>query len=361
VVFRFRFYRTEAWKRDFASIGLGAGFAAALEAPLGGMFFSIEMSNAHWHYRLAWIALLGGILATFTMGTLTRLSRGNTLIILEFAEYGSLVSAGMQVYTFMMHTLPFVLLLGVLGGCLGGIAVALLKQLTLWRRRYIQKSYHKILEMLIVNMVINIFRFLLPYWGGECHSLSQFVIIPENKLQQSSKYRDYSRLFCSRGQFNDWAALVYNPIETVLDYLFHSSDTDLLPVGGLFVGIVYYYVFLLFSAGLYAPVGVFIPSFTIGGFLGRLVGKLASYAYPNGSGLDSSIVQASFAVIGSAAFGSGFLRVPMTISLGLLDATQVGNRMFDTNTKSVNLSIGHSSCILFSNCLCHCKKCWRAF
>lgn len=236
MVFRFRFYRTEAWKRDFASIGLGAGFAAALEAPLGGMFFSIEMSNAHWHYRLAWIALLGGILATFTMGTLTRLSRGNTLIILEFAEYGSLVSAGMQVYTFMMHTLPFVLLLGVLGGCLGGIAVALLKQLTLWRyvgqmlveeyifncfvinrRRYIQKSYQKILEMSIVNMVINIFRFLLPYWGGECHSLSQFVIIPENKLQQSSKYRDYSRLFCSRGQFNDWAALVYNPIETVLD------------------------------------------------------------------------------------------------------------------------------------------------
>ncbi|GJQ14000.1 hypothetical protein GpartN1_g5791.t1 [Galdieria partita] len=331
----FRFYRTEAWKRDFGSIGLGAGFAAALEAPLGGMFFSIEMSNAHWHYRLAWIALLGGILATFTMGTLTRLSKGNTLIVLEFAEYGSLVSAGMQVYTFMMHTLPFVLLLGVLGGCLGGIAVAIMKQLTLFRKKYITKWYHKLLEMFSVNIVINILRFLLPYWGGNCQSLSHFVIIPEHTGVKSFKYRDYSRFFCASSEFNDWAALFYNPLETVLDYLFHSSDITLLPIGGLFVGLVYYYVFLLFSAGLFAPVGVFIPSFTIGGFLGRLVGKLASYGYPGSPGLDSSVLQASFAVIGSAAFGSGFLRVPMTISLGLLDATQDIRAAFCSLTASV--------------------------
>ncbi|GJD06896.1 H(+)/Cl(-) exchange transporter 7 [Galdieria sulphuraria] len=331
----FRFYRTEAWKRDFASIGLGAGFAAALEAPLGGMFFSIEMSNAHWHYRLAWIALLGGIIATFTMGTLTRLSKGNTLIVLEFAEYGSLVSAGMQMYTFMMHTLPFVLLLGVLGGCLGGIAVAIMKQLTLFRKRYIIKWYHKLLEMLLVNMIINILRFLLPYWGGQCQSSNHFVIIPEQTGVKSFKYRDYSRFFCTSSEFNDWAALIYNPLETVLDYLFHSSDVTLLPIGGLFVGLIYYYVFLLFSAGLYAPVGVFIPSFTIGGFIGRLVGKLASLGYPGSPGLDSSVLQASFAVIGSAAFGSGFLRVPMTISLGLLDATQDIRAAFCSLTASV--------------------------
>lgn len=197
------------------------------------------------------------------------------------------------------------------------------------------KWYHKLLEMFFVNCVINIFRFMLPYWGGKCRPLKNFVIIPQHATTKPFKYRDYSQFFCTSSEFNDWAALLYNPLETVLDYLFHSSDVSSLPVGGLFVGLVYYYVFLLFSAGLYAPVGVFIPSFIIGGFVGRLVGKLASVGYPGSHGLDSSILQASYAVIGSSAFGSGFLRVPMTMSLGLLDATQDIRAAFCSLTASV--------------------------
>eukprot|EP00871_Galdieria_phlegrea_P004180 jgi/Galph1/4763/GphlegSOOS_G3465.1 len=327
----FQFYRTESWKRDFASIGLGTGFSAALESPLGGMFFSIEMSNAHWHYRLAWIALLGGIIATFTMGTLTTLSKGSTLVLLEFAEYGSLVSAGMQIYTFMMHSLPFVILLGFLGGCLGGLAVAILKQLTILRKRFITTWYKKIGEVMVVCAVINIFRFLIPYWGGTCYTLNDYSVIADIPGAKSLKYRDYSRFFCAPREFNDWAALLFNPIEVVLDV--SMSRLTLLPIGGLFTGVVYYFVFLMFTAGLYAPVGVFIPSFTIGGFVGRLVGKLATVAYPDTAG--SEMLQGSFGVIGSAAFGSGFLRVPMTISLGLLDATQDIRAAFCSLTASV--------------------------
>ncbi|NWX92615.1 CLCB protein, partial [Nothoprocta pentlandii] len=117
-------FRNSADKRNFITAGAGAGIAAVLRAPVGGLLFTLEEASSSWDITLAWQTFCCCCLAaTFTTDLLSSSFYG----LVYRGHFGFFEVEKRILFWVCIVILAFIptILLGVLGGLLGALFVSL--------------------------------------------------------------------------------------------------------------------------------------------------------------------------------------------------------------------------------------------
>lgn len=97
------------------------------------------------------------------------------------------------------------------------------------------------------------------------------------------------------------------------------NEADAHSIQTLFLYTMTYFLLSCVSGGLTISLGMFIPSVLIGASSGRLVALIVLYMWPNAT----FMVPAKYALIGAASFMGGLLRMTVSASVILMEATGV--------------------------------------
>lgn len=138
---------------------------------------------------------------------------------------------------------------------------------------------------------------------------------PDSKEECPSIGRsgNFKKFQCPLGYYNDLASLFFNTNDDTIRNLYSSGTDGEYEWFSILVFFVTSYFLGIISYGIVAPSGLFVPVILTGATYGRFVGKLMS-PY---STLDHSL----FAVLGSASFLGGTMRMTVSLCVMLLELT----------------------------------------
>jgi len=297
-------FRTDPYKRDFVTGGAAAGVAAAFGAPVGGVLFSLEEGASFWNQSLTWRTLFCAVISAFTLnffragisGSWGELSNPG---LIDFGTFSNNLYEG-----YNATQIPFFLLLGVFGGLTGSLFNFLNHKLTIFRRRFIIRSpARRLVEAVSIALLTAVLSFTMSAFAQRCNVPSAL----------DPSWVDYQE-WCPDGTFNDMAALFYTPQQTAIKNLFHMH-TD-FSYQTLCCFLVVYFVLACLTYGMGIPSGLFVPTLLIGATFGRIAGQLLATWLP-----DWQIDPGTFALIGAASFLGGVVRMTISLTVILMEAT----------------------------------------
>jgi chloride channel 7 len=131
---------------------------------------------------------------------------------------------------------------------------------------------------------------------GTCHALNRF-----------------RRFQCPPNHYNDLASLFLNINDDAIRNLYSTGTSDVYHAGSMVAFFVASYALGVLSYGVVAPSGLFVPIILTGATYGRLVAMLLG----RHSGLDHGLV----AILGSASFLGGTLRMTVSVCVIVLELT----------------------------------------
>jgi chloride channel 7 len=131
---------------------------------------------------------------------------------------------------------------------------------------------------------------------GTCHALNRF-----------------RRFHCPPGHYNDLASLFLNINDDAIRNLYSTGTSDVYHPGSMIIFFVASYGLGVLSYGVVAPSGLFVPIILTGATYGRLVAMLLG----SHSGLDHGLV----AILGSASFLGGTIRMTVSVCVIILELT----------------------------------------
>lgn len=294
-------------KYEFISIGTAMGVAAAFQAPLGGILFSLEEASTYWRAETTWRAFFGCIIASFTAKHLSALVNCSNPFDC-YTVHAYLEASGAD-RTFRVWELFVCALIGVLFGLLGALFCAGVKLIQSRRRAWFhlfsmgrdRRRAWRVIEVIVVILMTILLSFGLSWaFFYECNPVVPDAIVTDD---------DIAGAMCdeglSGGSVNPLAALLVSSRDEAIRLLFspYMGDSEYTP-GVLILAAVVIFVLTSLTYGLAIPMGLFIPNIMMGACVGRLIGI---WMHPLGGSVGS------YAVIGAAGMLAGFSR--MTISL----------------------------------------------
>ncbi|KVI11698.1 Chloride channel ClC-plant [Cynara cardunculus var. scolymus] len=303
----FRFFNNDRDRRDLVTCGSAAGIAAAFRAPVGVALE--EPENSMWRSALLWRAF-------FSTAIVAILLRGLTDLCLS-GKCGLFGTGGLIMYdvtsvniSYHLKDVPPVLLLGVIGGIAGSVYNCLLgKVLRLYNLINEKGTAYKILLACLVSIVTSCLLFGLP-WFATCQPCPVDASEPCPTIGRSGNYKKFQ---CSPDHYNELASLFFNTNDDAIKNLFSKgTDTEFHPTSVLIFFITCFFL-SIFSYGIVAPVGLFIPVIVTGASYGRLVGLLI--------GSNSNLNHGLFAVLGAASLLGGSMRMTVSLCVILLELT----------------------------------------
>ncbi|XP_035512312.1 chloride transport protein 6 isoform X2 [Morone saxatilis] len=282
VKFDFPYFRSDRDKRDFVSAGTAAGVAAAFGAPIGGMLFSLEEGSSFWNQALTWKVCPDG---------------------------------DKNCHLWTAVDLAFFVLMGVVGGLLGALFNCMNKGLAKYRIRHIhpKAKFIRVLESLLVSLVTTVVIFAASMLLGECRDLSAPTTHNTTLSGSEDINSTIRQFFCTNKTYNDMATLFFNPQEAAIHQLFHQDGT-FSPLT-LAVFFLLYFLLACWTYGVSVPSGLFVPSLLCGAAFGRLVANILKVK------LGMDIYSGTFALIGSAAFLGGVVRMTISLTVILIEST----------------------------------------
>lgn len=316
----FTFLRTEAWKRDFSAVGAGVGVAAAFGSPMGAWMWVFEEACTHWTWRIGILTLAGCLTGAIVVRILNFLAAGIPGLgfgTFTLTQFGKLVTP-FDGSSFPLKDFPAYALIGIIGGVVGALLPLLNKYITLFRYDHVKKPKRRLLETAIIGILTSLIRIIVPYLAKDCRDINLDV----RDALQDAPLQDFSSFVCPPSQFSPWAALIYNPSDSVVRALLYAPNTA-FPAGAVAVAFVFYFLFIVWTYGIAVPAGVFFPGFLLGSVFGRLIGIAVNAIFP--SRTDISLT--GYAFLGAVAALAGFTRT-VSVAVIALEATGLTNASF---------------------------------
>ncbi|RWS02939.1 H(+)/Cl(-) exchange transporter 7-like protein [Dinothrombium tinctorium] len=299
-------FRQDREKRDFVSAGAAAGVSAAFGAPLGGVLFSLEEGASFWNQALTWRSFFGTMICTFTLNLVMSAYHDHPGEL----SYSGLVNFGkfdFYMTEYSTFELPLYIIMSVIGGLLGALFNHINHKLTVFRLRHVHQKWAKILETGFVSIVTASLGFLL------------IISIPDCRQKENSPLS--IQLTCPDGSYSVSASLWFKTPEATVKSLFHDNPNtwEALP---LFLFVVVYFILAVITYGLSISSGLFIPTLLVGAAWGRLIANCLEHLWPT----DDQFIHGRFALIGAAAMLAGVVRMTISLTVILIEAT--GNITF---------------------------------
>ncbi|KAG8046976.1 hypothetical protein GUJ93_ZPchr0008g12306 [Zizania palustris] len=310
-----RYFKNDRDRRDLVTIGAGAGVTAAFRAPVGGVLFALESLSSWWRSALIWrsfftTAVVAVVLRLFIelcgSGKCGLFGKGGLIMYDVSTIFDDLM-------TYHLKDIPIVVLIGVIGAVLGSLYnLLMVKVLRVYSMINDRGGAHKLLLAAAVSILTSCCLFGLPWFApcrpcpmggtpspppnGTCHSLNRF-----------------RRFHCPAGHYNDLASLFLNINDDAIRNLYSTGTNDVYHPGSMLAFFVASYALGVLSYGVVAPSGLFVPIILTGATYGRLVAMLLG----GHSGLDHGLV----AILGSASFLGGTLRMTVSVCVIILELT----------------------------------------
>jgi H+/Cl- antiporter ClcA len=369
--FHFNTFDNAKDMRDFVSIGAGAGVAAAFNAPVGGILFSLEEVSSFWSGDHMYAVFIASTLASATLNMILTAQKGGKTTddgLILFGQAGKFEEFSFT--DFHYWEVAIFAVIGVLGGLLGGIFCLCNKAITIQRKRfyaYMDSKYAAtasnptpclssaklrcvltMLEsMITMGVVATIFFFLPQAFScratndvADSHILSEATSHGLSPIQHDcldpvgydpvgyvahsdDPHMDAHHRFLSGGgglndhaYFNDMATLIFNPQEGVAKQLFSRSTAGYFRIEVLSTFLAVFFPCACYCYGLFVPAGLFVPSLISGAAMGRLIGELLR------DGLEVDYIDPGmYALIGAGALLAGITRMTISLAVILIELT----------------------------------------
>lgn len=124
---------------------------------------------------------------------------------------------------------------------------------------------------------------------------------------------NYKKFQCPDGYYNDLASLIFNTNDDAIRNLFSKGTNDEFQYSSILIFFSTCYFLSIFSYGVVAPVGLFVPVIVTGASYGRFVGMLV--------GAHSNLNHGLYAVLGAASFLGGSMRMTVSLCVVILELT----------------------------------------
>lgn len=236
-----------------------AGVTSAFGTPVGGVFFSMEVTSAFYHVENLWRAFFVSVAAKLL-----------SVVLRKFLPFGLELFETHAVGTIrweLVELVPFAIM-GILFGLLSGVFVRLLTLVFRLSRIHasLQTAYGQLARAAFVCFTIALVAYPVPVMRND-----NGVIIP----YLGSALVEHK---------NIWKLILYCLAK--------------------FIAILFSVAFTGASAGVFGPV------FVEGAFLGRLFGEVMTIMFPH-----LNVSPSAYVIVGAAAFASGVTR---TISTAII-------------------------------------------
>eukprot|EP00803_Ostreobium_quekettii_P009999 evm.model.scf_3183.3 EVM.evm.TU.scf_3183.3 scf_3183:12151-15815(-) len=183
---------------------------------------------------------------------------------------------------------------------------------------------HQTLARRCVYSWLQLVCWLLPDGASfpACHVCPQ-----EDFYQGGGEIVYYPQLWCEDGEYSILGQLFYAPISQALRLIIHLGEPNPmkdpiyeLPLLSLTCYFLFAYMLMVWTYGVGAATGLFVPSLTTGACMGRLTGRLMKVLL-QWLGSSQRLSLQSYAVIGAAACLGGATRMTISICVLVMETT----------------------------------------
>ncbi|XP_071698585.1 chloride channel protein CLC-c-like [Rutidosis leptorrhynchoides] len=304
-----RYFKNDRDRRDMITCGAAAGVAAAFRAPVGGVLFALEEAASWWRSALLWRTFFTTAVVAVVLRSLIEYCRNGNCGL--FGEGGLIMfDINSSIPDYEMVDLFAVILLAVVGGILGSLYNFLVdKVLRTYSIINERGPSFRVFLVVIISLLTSCCAYGLP-WLISCTPCPIGLNVACPTDGRSGNYKHFQ---CPPGHYNDLASLLLNTNDDAIRSFFSSVNETEFRTSTLFVFFVLIYALGIITYGIAIPSGLFIPVILAGASYGRLVGTLLV----NVSNLNIGL----FALLGSASFLGGTMRMTVSLCVILLELT----------------------------------------
>nr|GMC61425.1 putative chloride channel-like protein CLC-G isoform X2 [Ipomoea batatas]GME17826.1 putative chloride channel-like protein CLC-G isoform X2 [Ipomoea batatas] len=304
-----QFFKNDRDRRDLVTCGSAAGIAAAFRAPVGGVLFALEEMASWWRSALLWRAFFTTAVCAIVLRAL--------IDVCMRGQCGLFGKGGLIMFDVTSANIPYhlvdvppVLVLAIVGGILGSLYNLILNKVQRTYNLINEKGIaYRILLACSMSILTSCLLFGLP-WLATCRPCPSDTSEPCPTIGRSGNYKKFQ---CPPGHYNDLASLFFNTNDDAIKNLF-SKDTDSeFHHSSMLIFFVTCFFLSIFSYGVVAPTGLFVPVIVTGAAYGRFVGMIVSGR--------SNLNHGLFAVLGSASLLGGSMRTTVSLCVIILELT----------------------------------------
>lgn len=197
--------------------------------------------------------------------------------------------------------------IGIVCGLLGALFVAVFSNMGVLRKKLITTNSKKIAETLFFSIATTSTFFWLSAYSASNS---------ENCVPVLNDDVEYFSFTCPAGTYNAQATLFFNTESGVIRALMNQTLNEKWS-GFLIFGLTWY-VFTIFTAGVVAPGGLFVPGMIIGCTVGQLTNKFKNLT----TNIANPVTGQSYEIMGCGAMLASFTRQTYSLAVIMLETTQ---------------------------------------
>ncbi|CAL8095571.1 unnamed protein product [Orchesella dallaii] len=340
-------------RQVLACIGAASGVAAALNAPITGLCFSMEEMSSQWNNSLTWQTFFSCILACSTTELLNIILSNYEKQVPHPIDYTvtevPLFDTTEKLRTGISSVVPAIGI-GIIGGLLASMFIAMHMKITRFKKYTFERLNRqtgnalKILDTFIITVLFTtIVILILPIQNCrtiqhtqlqdniESKPMELHAYACEAKLQVSVQGNNSASTVSLKGEYHEIATLFFNTWEQLIRNLFTRRTHDFFSVSALSLTLGILFLFSSFAGSASVSAGLMIPQLAIGAVYGRILGQ-SFYNLIEISGGDPVrwgwVDPGLFAMLGSASFFAGTSRLPITSVIMMIEMTNDVNFVF---------------------------------